>query len=210
MKLESVGILIGLRPFEERDCIATIFTRDFGIMKGMLRGAAVAKKNKPLVGQMGAVSWNARLDSQLGVFHFEAQKNLIAPIMSDMQALGFANSVFELLSAFLPEREKYPALYDETLKVLIGAELSAQLSWEITLLRELGYALDFTRCSACGRADNLTNISQRTGRAVCEACAAPWLHKCFPLPINRTATKFFLEKAAADLGIKNSATFFSC
>lgn len=64
MKLESNGILIGLRPFNERDAIARVFTRDFGVLVGMMRGANVAKKNRPLLGQVGAVSWNARLDSQ--------------------------------------------------------------------------------------------------------------------------------------------------
>ena len=34
----------------------------------MIKGGAIRKKNKPLVGQFGAVSWNARLESQLGVF----------------------------------------------------------------------------------------------------------------------------------------------
>ena len=73
MKLESVGILIGLRPFNERDSVARIFTRDYGVLVGMMRGAVVAKKNKPLVGQVGVAMWNARLDSQLGMFHWEAR-----------------------------------------------------------------------------------------------------------------------------------------
>ena len=75
MKIETTGILINVKPFSERDVIAHIFTRDNGVLVGMLRGGAIAKKNKPLIGQMGMVSWNARLDSQLGVFHFESEKN---------------------------------------------------------------------------------------------------------------------------------------
>ena len=81
MKFESVGILISLRPFNERDAIARIFSRDFGIMVGMLRGAIVAKKNKPLIGQFGNFSWNARLDSALGVFHWEPERNLVAVVI---------------------------------------------------------------------------------------------------------------------------------
>ena len=70
MKLESNGILIGLRPLNERDAIAHIFTQDYGVVVGVLRGAIVAKKNKPLLGQYGHMVWNARLDSQLGTFHW--------------------------------------------------------------------------------------------------------------------------------------------
>ena len=78
MKLESEGILISLKPFNEKDAVGRIFTRDFGVLGGMLKGGVVAKKNKPLIGQVGAVAWNARLDSQLGTFHWEAEKNLAA------------------------------------------------------------------------------------------------------------------------------------
>ena len=39
MKLESDGILIALKPFSERDALGRIFTRDNGILVGMLRGA---------------------------------------------------------------------------------------------------------------------------------------------------------------------------
>ena len=52
MQIETNGILVNLRAFSERDCVAHIFTRDNGILVGMLRGAVVAKKNKPLVGQV--------------------------------------------------------------------------------------------------------------------------------------------------------------
>ena len=83
MKLETVGILIDIKPLSERDSLARIFTRDYGVMIGVMRGAVIAKKNRPLIGQVGAVSWNARLDSQLGVFHWEASRNMAALIMAD-------------------------------------------------------------------------------------------------------------------------------
>lgn len=50
MKIETYGILINIKPFSERDAIAHIFTKDSGVLVGMLRGAVSAKKNKPLVG----------------------------------------------------------------------------------------------------------------------------------------------------------------
>ena len=53
MKLESNAILISIRPFNEKDAVARVFSRDYGILVGVMRGAVVAKKNKPLVGQVG-------------------------------------------------------------------------------------------------------------------------------------------------------------
>ncbi|MCL2749013.1 MAG: DNA repair protein RecO [Alphaproteobacteria bacterium] len=206
MKLESVGILIGLRPFGERDAVATIFTRDHGVLTGMMRGAIIAKKNKPLTGQMGLVSWNARLDSQLGVFHWESERNLAVPLMMDSATLGLMNSAFALITMLLPEREKYEALFIQTKDLLENLPnkdaRKCYLTWEINLLRELGYALDLTRCSNCGCTDNLTHISPRTARAVCSECAEPYLDKLFELPADLNTTKKFLEKIVDEQGGK--------
>ena len=203
MKLESRGILIGLRPFNERDAIARVFTRDFGVLVGMMRGANVAKKNRPLVGQVGLATWNARLDSQLGMFHWEAEKNLSATIMMNPNALLCMNAAFEILGALLPEREEYNVLYDETLE-LLGAlttgNVDAYLTWEINLLRDLGYALDLSRCSGCGVVDSLNYLSPRTGRAVCEKCAAPYVDRLYKLPVNLNTTLRFLENICTQQG----------
>jgi DNA repair protein RecO (recombination protein O) len=204
MKLESEGILISLRPFNERDAIARVFTRDFGVLVGMMRGANVVRKHRPLVGQVGVVSWNARLDSQLGMFHWEAEKNLSASIMMNSGALLCMNSAFEILATLLPEREEYSVLYDETLD-LLGAlsrgNVVAYLAWEINLLRDLGYALDLSRCSGCGAADFLNYLSPRTGRAVCDKCAAPYIDRLYKLPVDLNTTLRFLENICMQQGV---------
>lgn len=204
MKLESNGILIGLRPFNERDAIARVFTRDFGVLVGMMRGANVAKKNRPLVGQVGGAIWNARLDSQLGMFHWDAEKNLSASVMMNSDALMRLNSAFEILGTLLPEREEYSILYDETL-VLLGAlacgDMGAYLTWEINLLRDLGYALDLSRCSGCGATETLNYLSPRTGRAVCGTCATPYVDRLYKLPVNLNTTLRFLENICMQQGV---------
>ena len=205
MKLESTGLLISLRPFNERDAVAHIFTRDHGVVAGMMRGAIVAKTNKPLVGQIGNVAWGARLDSALGVFHWESEKNLTAPIMTNFERIKFVNCVFDLIKTFLPERESYRALYDLTIDFLTNLPLTNSLSndylrWETTLLRELGFALDLTKCSGCGVAENLTHLSPKTGRAVCAECAAPYKNRLFQLPLTLDTTLQFLEKICTELG----------
>ncbi len=205
MKLESVGILINLRPMGERDSVAHVFTHDFGVMCGVMRAAQIAKKNRPLVGQVGLVAWNARLDSQLGTFHWEAEKNLAAPIMISRDALRFMNSAFELIATLLPEREKYELLYRETIDLLgelaSGGGEESYLKWEINLLREMGYALDLTRCSGCGARENLNYLSPRTGRAVCDNCAAPYITKLYKLPLNINTTRRFLESVCISQGV---------
>ena len=198
MQIETTGILINIKPFSERDAIAHIFTKDNGVLVGMLRGGVSAKKNKPLVGQYGNVSWVARLDSQLGVFHWEAEKNLSAPLILNPELLKIMNSVFSLIFTLLPERESYENLYDETLNLLkdLPNEQNPRtryLQWEIVLLRELGYALDLSKCSGCGRTDNLRYLSPRTGRAVCAECGEPYRGRLYDLPLNLDTTLRFIS-----------------
>ncbi len=205
MKLESVGILISMRPINERDMIANVFTRDYGMMVGVLRGAVVAKKNKPLVGQVGNVSWNARLDSQLGTFHWESEKNLSAALIMNSKSLMYMNAAFELLGTLLPERESYEQLYQETLDMLGGLAsggVDMYLKWEVCLLRELGYALDLSRCSGCGKMNNLNFLSPRTGRAVCDVCAVPYINKLYKLPLGLNVTFRFLEHVCLQQGVQ--------
>jgi len=206
MQIETTGILINMRPFSERDMIAHIFTHDNGVLVGMLRGGAVAKKNRPLIGQFGAVSWNARVDSQLGVFHFESEKNLAAPLMTNSDLLKIMNAVFALIYTLIPEREPYEHLYQRTLdflQTLVTESLpyDAYLKWEIDLLKDLGYALDLTKCSGCGRIDNLVYLSPRTGRAVCADCGTPYMDKLYKLPINLNVTKRFISAICDTQGV---------
>lgn len=205
MNLESTGILIGMRPIGERDSVAMIFTRDFGMMHGVLRAAQIAKKNKPLVAQVGAVSWNARLDSQLGTFHWEGTENLAVRFMSDRFSLSCMNSMFALIDALLPEREAYSALYDATESVLrnmnFGNALELYLQWEVNLLRELGYALDLSHCSGCGGVKDLHYLSPKTGRAVCDNCAAPYISKVYRLPLSLSITGRFIENVCRENSI---------
>lgn len=206
MKLESKGILIGLKPYGERDLIASIFSKDYGVVCGMLKGALIARKNKALIGQVGTFVWSARLDSQLGTLHWESEKNLIACLMVDANLLNIINVTFDLLKSLLPEREKYEGLYEATIELLETLKsapgLDTYLNWEIKLLHDLGYGLDLTCCSGCGSVRGLKYLSPKTGRAVCESCAIPYLSKLYKLPLNLNITIRFLEKVFVEQGGK--------
>ena len=73
--------------------------------------------------------------------------------------------------------------------------------WEIYLLKELGYALDLTKCSGCGRTDNLIYLSPKTGRTVCADRGAPYIDKLYKLPVNLNITKRFLSAICTAQGV---------
>jgi len=61
-----------------------------------------------------------------------------------------------------------------------GVPLPELVRWEIVLLRELGFGLDFA--TQAGGNDRLAYVSPRTGRAVTLSQAGEWVDRLFPLP----------------------------
>ena len=86
------------------------------------------------------------------------------------------------------------------LQELANGNYKAYLDWEISLLRDLGYALDLSRCSGCGRDTDLQFLSPRTGRAVCVSCAEPYVNKLYRLPVSMNVTLRFLESICQQQG----------
>ena len=210
MKLESAGILIEMHPLNERDSIARIFSCDYGVMAGVMRGAQIAKKNRPLVGQVGQVVWNARLDSQLGVFHWDATRNMVAPIIGDCYRLAMTGAAFALLAELLPERENYGGLYIATMDMLTELATAvhpdeAYINWEIKFLKDIGYALDLRACAGCGTSENLKYLSPRTCRAVCANCAAPYIDRLYKLPMSLNLGRQLIQRICADQGVSAPA-----
>lgn len=206
MQLESFGILIDLYPFSEKDLFVRIFSRDNGIIVGIIRGGAIVKKNRALVGQIGRFTWNARLESQLGVLHWEPEHNLSAPLIMKVDLLKYMNSAFSLIKSLIPERAEFTNLYDNTLNFLRQLPhsknaLQSYLNWEMFFVGELGYAFDLSKCSGCGSNDNLTFLSPRTGRAVCSKCAVPYMNKLYKLPITTDIMIHFIGMICMGQGI---------
>jgi DNA repair protein RecO (recombination protein O) len=133
-----------------------------------------------------AVQWQARLDEHLGSFKAEPL-HARAALLNDRGALAALNSVCALLHQALPERDPQPALYAQTMALLDLLEHGAAwqvpyLLWEVSLLDEMGYALDLTSCAVTGVTQDLAYISPRTGRAVSRAAAGAWAPRLLPLP----------------------------
>ena len=134
------------------------------------------------------LTWRARLEDHIGTFSAELIRSRAASVMQDRMALAGFNAVTALLLFCLPEREAYARLYrmTEDLLDLLGEQTLwplAYLRWELALLEEMGFGLDLGECAVLGpKANELSYISPRTGRAVSEQGAGEWADKLLPLP----------------------------
>lgn len=188
MDWRDQGILLSTRRHGETSVIIEVFTPERGRHAGVVRGGA-SRRLAPVL-QPGAqldVEWRARLEDHIGTFRVEPLKSR-AWTMSDRMALAGLNAVCALLLFVLPEREAHAELYRKTLILLDLLDQPeiwtlAYLNWELALLEEMGFGLDLRRCAVLGeKANDLSYISPKTGRAVSRAGAGEWADRLLPLP----------------------------
>jgi DNA repair protein RecO (recombination protein O) len=189
MEWREAGILLSSRPHGESAAIIEMFTPSHGRHVGVVRGGA-SRRLQPVL-QPGAqldVAWRARLEDHIGAFTVEPLRSRAAASMGDRLSLSGLNAVLALLRFCLPEREAHPRLYahSEALLDLLGQPdlwPLAYLRWEMLLLEELGFGLDLSECAVLGhKANDLSFVSPRTGRAVSRAGAGDWADRLLPLP----------------------------
>lgn len=187
MEWRDQGALISVRPYGESAAIIEVFTAEHGRHAGVVRGGAGRRMASVL--QPGAqldLVWRARLDDQLGVFTVEPLRAR-AGIMEGRGPLAALGSVCALLHLALPEREPHPVLYQTSIRLLDlvdggGDWQGAYLRWEMSLLEEIGFGLDLSRCAVTGAREGLAYVSPRTGRAVSREGAGDWADRLLPLP----------------------------
>lgn len=188
MEWRDQGILLSSRRHGESSAIIEVFTSEHGRHAGVVRGGA-SRRMTPVL-QPGAqldVEWRARLEDHLGTFRVEPLKSR-SWSMGDRMALAGLNAVCALLLFALPEREAHERIYRKSLILLDLLEQPeiwplAYLNWELALLEEMGFGLDLRRCAVMGeKANDLSYISPRTGRAVSRAGAGEWADRLLPLP----------------------------
>ncbi|MDX5392411.1 MAG: DNA repair protein RecO [Caulobacteraceae bacterium] len=190
MNWSDDGIVLGGRRFGEGGLILDVLTREKGRRSGLVYGGASRRKRAQFeAGNTVALSWNGRLDDQLGRFDVaEARKDRAARLLDDPAALAALASITALLRAGLNEGDAAgSSLYEATtllLDELTHPEVwpALYVRWELGLLSALGFGLDLEECAVSGANDGLTHVSPRTGRAVRGSEAEQYVDRLFALP----------------------------
>lgn len=188
MEWRDVGALLNVRKHGEGSAIIEVFTREHGRHAGIVRGGG-SRKMAPILqpGAQLSVEWKARLEEHLGAFTVDPIKSRAASIMSDRGALAAMGAISALLTVCLAEREVHEALYLRTENLLdaLGEEpdwAARYALWELALLRDAGFGLDFSECAATGVTQDLIYISPKSGRAVSRDGGKDWADRLLPLP----------------------------
>ena len=182
MSLEkSEAIVIRQADFSESSRVTTLFTRDFG------KVAALAKGAKRLKGPFDAaldllavceVVFIRKSSSGLDILTEAKLKQRFTPRAGDLGALYAGYYVAELLDVLNEPYDPHPILYEEAVAALerLADDSSLEITvlrFELVLLREIGHLPMFDACAHCGEPIGATSqygyyVSQ--GALVCQNC----------------------------------------
>lgn len=187
MEWSDDAIVLSHRAHGEASAVAMLLTRGRGRHAGLVQGARSGRRRGVLEpGNLVAARWRARLPEHLGTYTLEAVQSTAAGLLDDPTRLAALVSACAVCEAALPEREPHPAVYEGlcTLLSLLDGPFwdAAYVRWELSLLGELGFGLDLSRCAATGANDQLAYVSPRTGRAVSLSAGEAYRERLLPLP----------------------------
>lgn len=187
MDWQDEGLILGVRKHGETSAIIEAMTAKHGRHLGLVRGGR-SSKMRPILqpGNFVSLQWRARLEEQLGTYTVEAGDLMAASLMrSQLGIYGIQTLASHL--RLLPERDPNVGLYHAAHVLMENfehAEIAASLMirFELVLLEELGFGLDFETCAATGQTRDLAYISPKSGRAVSLIEGKPYADKMLALP----------------------------
>jgi DNA repair protein RecO (recombination protein O) len=188
MEWDAPAIILDVRPYGEGDAVATVMTEAHGLHRGLARGGASrGKAGTWQPGNMVQVQWTARLADQLGSFTGELIHAGASYAMQEAMPLAMLTAICAVADGALPEREPLPRIFSGLLRLIprlpLGCSILTEvIEWEMVVLSDLGYGLDFSGCAVTGQTEGLAFVSPKTGRAVTREGAGEWASRLLPLP----------------------------
>ncbi|ALE16877.1 DNA recombination and repair protein RecO [Altererythrobacter epoxidivorans] len=147
MNLRAPAILVAARPHGETASIARMLTEEHGLVAGYVAGGR-GRQLRPVMipGNLVEVELRSKSESQLPFAKLELVESR-GPWLTEPLPASAISWLCAVTATALPERNPYPALY-QALSAVLGAVceapsargwLPALVSFEVLLLRELGY-----------------------------------------------------------------------
>jgi len=184
------AIVLHTTDYAESDRIVSLYSRDFGRLRGIAKGA---KKSLRRFGSslepftLNEVSFSDR--ETHGLVRLERCLIIRAypGIASEVKRLVLGSYLLELAETLTPEKEHHPEIFDLLaffIELLTAREFREELLrfFELKLFGYLGYQPQFHNCMLCRQAFDLElayGFSVRRGGIICPRCAgqAPELLK---------------------------------
>ncbi len=177
---KSEGIVLRRQDLRETSLILTLYTRDFGKIKGIARGV---RGSRAQYGggalELFALDEIVFYERKTSDIYTVSQCDLLEyfnPLRADLAKLSYATYLIELLDSVTTLADKNDEVFDLLLNSLrlMAGESSAKRAariFEIKLLNLLGLMPSLDLCVSCGkRPDTGFKFSLQHGGLVCKNC----------------------------------------
>jgi DNA repair protein RecO (recombination protein O) len=178
---KATAIVLRVIEFSETSVVATLFTREFGKVRGLAKGARRPKG--PFESALDLLAlvrivFLRKSSESLDLLTEAKLERRFRPPRGELSNLYAAYYVAELLSDLTDDYDPHPRLFDaaeETLAALgqVDGSSAALARFELTALRELGHLPSLARCGECGAAvepGRRVPFSQLAGGVLCDKC----------------------------------------
>ncbi len=178
------ALVIRLADFSESSKVVTLFTRRFGKVAGLAKGAK--RLRGPFEAALDLLSecrvvFIRKSSGALDLLTEAQLSRRFQPAGRDLNALYGGYYVAELLDGLTEVHDPHPELYDAAIATLAGLADGSDpripiLQFELQLLSEIGQLPDFEACSVCHRPIVVGEqarywVSQ--GSLLCTSCGRP-------------------------------------
>lgn len=154
---KTTAIVIRQTDFSETSRVVTLFTRDFGRISALAKGARRLKGPFDSALDLLTTCQIVFLRKSSGSLDLLTEAKLLSrfrPQGNNLTSLYGGYYVAELLTGLTEEYDPHPTLYDSACQTLREVESSDQpldgiARFEIEILREIGQLPEFDRCVVC-------------------------------------------------------------
>ncbi|HOW36047.1 MAG TPA: DNA repair protein RecO [Candidatus Omnitrophota bacterium] len=179
MILKTEGIVLKNFDFRETSKIAVFFTKEYGKVKGVLKG--IRKDHRKFGSNVDKFSLNDIVYYQYrnSDLHLIGQCDLKAfffPIRSDIKKTLAANYVLELVDAIMPAEEPNKEVYQMMMDYLASLETATDIDklvhiFQVKILLLSGFRPHIDSCLICEKpVRDRARFSLQLGGLVCQDC----------------------------------------
>jgi len=178
---KTSAIVLRLVDFSESSCVVTLFTRDFGKIGALAKGARRPKGPFESALDLLAVCRIVFIQKSSDALDLLTEAKLerrFRAAVRDLSRLYAGYYVAELLQDLTDLGDPHPDLYDEAERTLESLDREGEvpdtvLQFEVTALRLLGFLPSLDTCVICGKlvgGEGRVLFGQLAGGILCRGC----------------------------------------
>ncbi len=204
---KTPAVILHTLAYGESDQIVTLYTLDFGKIKGFAKGAKRSRKRFGARLEIGSYVQATFFEKETSDLVRLSHCDLVQPfagLRGDIQRLARASYFMELVREMTAEKIQNKPLFrllTSSLQLIDegGFREEVQRVFEIRFLSHLGYGPQLEHCTRCrkGLAGERFFFSPREGGVVCPACA-PRLPGLVPVSLGTIKTLLLAQAIPLD------------